>query len=128
MKFLRFCAVGGVNTVVGLTMIYVSMRIFNLNYIVANMIGYGIGFIISFLLNRSWTFDYSGPILANSVVWAAVVVCSYIINIFVVVIMHDIVRVDVYVAQSLGIVTYTILSFLGGRYYVFRAVIPGDVI
>jgi putative flippase GtrA len=53
MSFLRFSAVGVINTLLGLTVIFALMRFGGVQYIVANAMGYAIGTVVSFVLNRS---------------------------------------------------------------------------
>jgi putative flippase GtrA len=56
VQAMRFGAVGLVNTTVGLSAIYAFQIFFNAGPIIANMSGYAIGIVFSFILNRNWTF------------------------------------------------------------------------
>lgn len=119
VQFLRFSAVGIINTCVGLAIIFALMRAGNANYIVANAIGYLIGFFISFSLNRSWTFDYRGPVLQSAIQWLLLVCTAYVINISIVIVAHEYININQYISQLMGVAAYTVTTFFGGRYYVF---------
>ena len=96
------------------------MRFAGLNYIVANAVGYLIGFIISFTLNRSWTFEHSGPVLQGALQWALLVAIAYGLNVSIVIAAHNHLGVNPYIAQILGVLAYTLATFFGARHYVFR--------
>jgi putative flippase GtrA len=61
----RFAVVGAVNTFVGLAFIY-SARAMGLGEVSANATGYAIGLVLSFGLNRFWTFRHRGPCCRTS--------------------------------------------------------------
>jgi putative flippase GtrA len=49
--------------------IYAAMGALHLDHRAANALGYAIGCPVSFLLNRSWTFRYRGPLWESLVRW-----------------------------------------------------------
>ncbi len=55
-SFVRFLLVGIVNTIVGLSIIYVLLNGAGIGYWPATLIGNGIGAAVSYMLNRSFTF------------------------------------------------------------------------
>ncbi len=119
MSFLRFSAVGVINTALGLTVIFALMRFGGVQYIVANAIGYAVGTVVSFILNRSWTFYHKGPVLSSALRWILVISIAYGANVCVVIASHEYFGIDRYASQALGVVAYTGLSYLGGRFYAF---------
>lgn len=119
MSFLRFSAVGVANTLLGLTIIFALMRFGGLQYIVANAVGYAVGTVVSFVLNRSWTFYHKGPVLSSAVRWVLVIAIAYAANVFIVILPHEYLGIDRYISQGLGVFAYTGLSYLGGRFYAF---------
>ena len=90
MSFLRFCAVGVLNPLVGLPSFFALMRFGGVQYVVANAVGYAVGITISFLLNRSWTFYHKGPLLRSAARWTLVVAIAYAANAFVLIVSHGI--------------------------------------
>lgn len=119
MSFLRFSAVGVINTALGLTVIFALMRFGGVQYIVANAIGYAVGTVVSFILNRSWTFYHKGPVLSSAVRWVLVIAIAYGANVCAIILSHEYFGIDRYISQALGVVAYTGLSYIGGRFYAF---------
>lgn len=119
MAFLRFCSVGVLNTLVGFAIIFGLMRFGGVQYLLANAAGYAVGMVLSFTLNRSWTFAHKGPILHSALQWTLVIAVAYAANISVVFAAHEYFGIDRYLSQAFGVFAYTGLSFLGGRYFAF---------
>lgn len=118
---LRFGAVGLVNTAIGLLAIYAVIFFFNTGPAVANAIGYAIGLAVSFALNRLWTFGDSrslGKVLPRYLLVAA---NSYLLNLSVVLLGTHHFGVGPYLVQFFGIGVYTVVMFLGCRWFVFQA-------
>ena len=121
MRFVKFCIVGLLNTFAGLAVIYGAMRFGNVQYVIANAMGFAVGTIISFALNRSWTFEFKGSVLHSALQWALVLAVAFTVNIFAVIVSHECFGVDRYLSQALGLLAYTGLSFLGARFYAVRS-------
>lgn len=126
MQFLRFVSVGALNTTIGLAIIWTAMAVLRIDYRAANAIGYAIGAIISFALNRSWTFRHTGNVAGAFARWLVILGLAWLANIAVVMALHAWLRVGVYAAQIGGIATYTACSFLGARYFAFSCASHGS--
>lgn len=120
LQFLRFSAVGAINTAVGLLCIWGAMYFAGLGAVAANLVGYAIGLVVSFALNRAWTFADRGSVAASLPRWIALAAVAYLVNLAIVVAAHRLAGIDPYLAQPLGIVAYTLLMFAGSRAFVFR--------
>ena len=59
-RFLKYCAVGVLNTVVTLVVIFVTKSLIGLPPMLCNALGYTAGVINSFLWNRAWVFRSDG--------------------------------------------------------------------
>jgi len=112
--------VGALNSFVGLGTIFAALYFLRLGAVEANVLGYGIGFVLSFLLNKHWTFRFEGDYLRSLVLFGAVLGISYIVNLGVVLLSWRQLGLSVYLAQIAGLLIYTIVSFLGARYLAFR--------
>ena len=123
MQLVRFLAVGVLNTAVGLGCIGAAMRWLDLDYRVANAVGYAAGCGLSFVLNRAWTFGDRGDWQGSLARWLGVVGACWGLNLAAVVLLHDGWGVGAYAAQLGGVAAYTGAAFLGGRFFAFRA--PG---
>lgn len=115
---LRFLLVGIVNTLVGLTFIFAAKGIFGMGDIAANALGYGIGLLTSFSLNRSWTFRHNGPVVRAIVAFLMVQAVAYSLNLACVLGMIEY-GIYSYLAQALGMPPYIVISYLGSRYFAF---------
>lgn len=114
----RFGIVGIVNTMAGLTIIFAAKWIAGFGDVTANAIGYGAGVIISFALNRQWTFAHDGPRGIAFVRFIAVLAVAYVLNLLTVLGALRL-GVNSYVAQAMGIVPYFAFSYLGSKYLAF---------
>ena len=118
---LRFGFVGLLNTVLGLAVIFAAKAVLGLGDLAANLSGYGIGLICSFLLNRRWTFRHEGRALAASWRFGVAFAVAYGLNLATVFGLRDAMGVNPYLAQACGIVPYAISFYLMSAYYVFPA-------
>ena len=83
--------------------------------------GYGLGCLVGFVANRSWTFRHAGSWRVSLARWLLVVAVAYGANLSLVVALHESLRVDARLAQVAGVVVYTVVAFLGARLVAFRA-------
>lgn len=118
-QFLRFGAVGAINTAIGLFVIYLVLFFFNADPAVANAIGYAIGLPVSFSLNRIWTFREKSHATKSAFRFVLVVVVAYLCNIGSIVIGTHQFGANSYLIQLPGIAIYTTIVFIGCRYFVF---------
>jgi putative flippase GtrA len=116
----RFLSVGVANTVVGLLVIYAAKWFLHFGDVAANVLGYSIGLMLSFALNSRWTFSYNGPRLPALARFIFVTPAAYGVNLATVLAAIHWFGLNSYVAQALGIVPYTVTSFLASKYFVFR--------
>ena len=55
-QFVRFLMVGVANTIVGLSVMYLLLHLAGLSYWTSTFLGNSVGAVVSFFLNRSFTF------------------------------------------------------------------------
>ncbi|WP_052680769.1 GtrA family protein [Pseudomonas fluorescens] len=120
IQALKFGAVGLINTIIGLLAIYALMFFLNAGPVTANAFGYIVGLLVSYLLNRGWTFSKNKSAPNSIVRFIAVAVFAYVLNLAVVLFVIDLPGANPYVAQCVGIFFYTITMFVGCRIFVFR--------
>jgi putative flippase GtrA len=119
-QLLRFSTVGVLNSIVGLLCIWGAMYFLGLGEVAANLLGYAIGLVVSFSLNRTWTFSDRGDASRSFPRWLALAGVAYVVNLAVVIAAYRVVGIDPYLAQPLGIAAYTAIMFFGSRAFVFR--------
>lgn len=115
----RFAAVGLINTAIGLAAIYAVMFFFQSGAAIANAIGYVFGLAVSFLLNRTWTFNGNRPVAHVLPKYLLVVAIAYLLNLGVVLVAISYFFANPYFAQLLGVGIYTVCMFFGCRCFVF---------
>lgn len=126
-SLVRFLSVGVLNTAVGLGTIYACMGLLGLGDATSNAIGYTVGLVVSYTLNRRWTFRHQGNALGSLVRFLMVFAVAYAANLFIVLTAIRMLHFDRYLAQAIGTVAYTALSYLGSRHFAFAgARTPGS--
>lgn len=120
IELIRFALVGVLNTLSGLFIIFALMRVAGVDYLLANGVGYACGITLSFFVNRSWTFQHKGSVFQSAIQWSKVTAVAYATNLCVVAISHEYVGSDRYTSQIFGVIAYSFLTYLGGKYYAFR--------
>lgn len=120
MTLIRYLLVGVANTLVGLSTIYFAMYFLQLDIVKANMVGYLIGILLSFKLNKTWTFRSSDHVASSFIRYLLVLAVAYVANLATVLFANTHFDLNPYIAQALGIIPYTAIGFLGSRYFAFR--------
>ncbi len=116
----RFVLVGLSNTLIGMGVIYLAWRGLGLGDLPANMIGYGIGFVWSYGLNRLWTFQDSGAVGRSLARFALVCAVAYLANLLVLFAARRLMGEASFLPHVFGSVAYTVLGYLGSRFFAFR--------
>lgn len=115
---VRYALVGGLNTLIGLLVIYAGLWLFGLGDVAANALGYCIGFLVSFSLNKRWTFRHDGARLPALLRFAAVIASAWLTNLGIVLLLIG-AGLDNYLAQAAGVLPYAIVGYLGSRFLAF---------
>ena len=80
MTLIRYLLVGVVNTLVGLGIIYLAMYFLQMDVASSNAFGYAIGIMVSFALNKKWTFDNQDHIVYSFLRYLLVLLVAYVTN------------------------------------------------
>ena len=119
VQFLTYNAVGIVNTFVGFTIIF-SLMFAGLSAVQSNLIGYFIGAILSFYLNKKYTFKDTSSTKTQAVKFFAVLIFAYILNLITLQWLLEF--TDPYLAQLISAIVYTLSSFVFAKFIVFKDV------
>ena len=120
-RLARFALVGLANTAFGLSVIFGCKALLGLADAPANFIGYATALLLGFALNRRWTFGHMGDVRAAFARYLLVLGCAYLANLATVIVAIDWLQMNSYLAQAVGIVPYTVTSYVGSRLFAFRA-------
>ncbi len=124
VQFVKFGIVGVSNTLLTLIVYTVLLKVFGVWYLGASGIGFIVGAINGFLLNRRWTFrDHVGDAL-TPVRWGIVQTCGLgvdegLLYLFV----HD-AHLDKLIAQVCATAVVTVSTFFINRAWTFRVHAP----
>ena len=122
---LKFIIVGCVNTIVGAGLMFVLYNVFGLGYWVSSAANYTIGSVLSFFLNKYWTFNVRK--------WSVFMVIAFVVNIVISYILaYKLARTVICfvlrdqstvlqdnIALAAGICLFTGLNYIGQRLVVF---------
>ncbi len=134
-RFARFLAVGVLNTLVTLVVIYLLHAVAGCGEMAANLAGYVAGLVNSFLWNRRWVFRSRGRAIGEAARFAlGFALCYGLQALFLWAAMRSPVagfetevagaRIDGYaVATILGMAVYTVANFAYNRFVTFRTAV-----
>jgi putative flippase GtrA len=120
ISFRRYLVVGLLNTSMTLLIIYSVKWFLDFGDVSSNLIGYIVGLIFSFFLNNKWTFRSNKYSHFIYIKFALIFILAYFSNLLVVIICIDLIGLDSYFSHALGVPAYTVVGYLGNRYYVFK--------
>lgn len=119
-SFARFCLVGVGNTVLSLATIFLLMYV-GVNYKLANLIGYIVGLINSYIWNRRWVFNSkSREILKEALLFLSVFFVCYGLQYLFINILIASLSLNKYLAQFLGMAVYTTFNFALNKFITFK--------
>ena len=122
LSLVRFALTGLLNTAVGLCTIFAMKWFVGLSDTPANLIGYGVGLVVSYVVNSRWTFRYRESLLPVLPQYMAVILVAYLVQLACVHFSIRQLHLDSYVAQTLGVIPYAGLTYVLLRAFVFKRV------
>jgi putative flippase GtrA len=128
-SFFRFLLVGVINTIVGLSFMYLFLHLFSFSYWVSTFVGNIIGACVSYFLNRIFTFKSDAAVGKSMIRFAVVILVCYFISYYLgekiayilfsqIPIFSQKYASDAAILFGTGI--YTIANYLGQRVFVFQ--------
>lgn len=120
----RFLLVGLINTGIGYGVI-VALMMAGVGDYGANALGYLVGFVISFFLNRKFTFEAKTmPSFREALRFSAACAVAYIVNLAVLTGGRVMIGNGSTLVQAVAVAAYAATFFVLGRHFVF--VDPAD--
>lgn len=116
----RYGATGLINTGIGLVIIFALHLGLGLGVTLSNAVGYGVGLLISFALNRSWTFASDANLLMSGLKYATLIGVAFAACLLLIGSVQA-AGFSYFIAQIMGTTLYSALVFLGARYVVFTS-------
>lgn len=133
LRFIKYCMVGVLNTLLTLGVIFVCKSVLGVNPYVSNALGYIAGMLNSFLWNKKWVFRSHGRTYREALHFMMGFAICYALQFLTVWILNqssfgDIeVSIAVFTLSGYGIATlignvvYTVANFIYNRIVTFRA-------
>ncbi len=124
-KFARFVSVGIVNTVFGTAVMFCMYNLAGCSYWISSAANYVLGSILSYVLNRKFTFRHRGSVAKSAIRFIANIAVCYFIAYgtakpIVLRLMGDgPMGVRENIAMAAGMCIFTALNYLGQRFFVF---------
>ncbi len=122
----KFLLVGIINTLVGATVMFVLYNVFEVNYWISSASNYIVGSIVSFFLNKFFTFQSKKYSLAETVRFIVNILICYLIayggakQLALYIFSQYSATVQTNVAMIIGMVVFVGLNYIGQRFFVFR--------
>ena len=124
-KFLKFLAVGIVNTIVGAGVMFLLFNVFKVSYWISSVCNYIVGGIVSFFLNKFFTFKNKKKSFKQVVLFIVTLTVCYFIayiaakEIVYFIFLNSTEKTKGNIALFLGMCLYTGLNYIGLRFIVF---------
>lgn len=122
----KFILVGIINTIFGTAIMFISYNTLNLSYWISSALNYILGSILSYFLNKYFTFQSQGKSFNEIIKFVVNIVCCYFIayGIAKPVVMATLTDVSKMVQENIamlvGMVMFVGLNYLGQRFFVFK--------
>jgi len=116
-QFITYNIIGIINTAIGFSIIFMLMFL-GIDPVSSNAIGYAVGSLSSYYLNRRFTFKADGNIWIEAIKFFSVLGVAYLLN--YVTLKYLLGRTDPYIAQFFAASIYTFTSFFLSKLLVFK--------
>ena len=124
-KFVRFVSVGIVNTLFGTAVMFCMYNALHCSYWLSSAANYILGSILSYVLNRSFTFGYRGSVISSGAKFVLNIAACYLIAygtarpLILWLMDSGTMRLKENIAMLTGMCVFTALNYLGQRFFVF---------
>lgn len=124
--FMKFVMVGVINTIVGTTIMFVFYNVFHLNYWISSASNYFFGSIVSYILNKHFTFNYHEKGLASLWRFTLNIIICYLLAYGIAkpvikwILTGTSITIQENVSMALGMCLFVVFNFLGQRFFAFK--------
>jgi putative flippase GtrA len=120
IQFVKFGIVGVSNTLLAFAIYTVLLKVVGVWYLAASAIGFVVGAVNGFLLNRRWTFAGHVGDSLTPVRWGVVQGCGLGLNLALLYLFVHGAGVEKLLAQAFATGIVTVVTFLVNRAWTFR--------
>lgn len=125
-KLLKFILVGIINTLFGTAIMFLCYNLFHLSYWISSAANYFFGSILSYILNKYFTFGAKGKSLFEIIRFIVNIVVCYFIAYGIAKPLAGYFLISCgksmqeNIAMLIGMCLFVCLNYLGQRYFVFK--------
>ncbi|MDD6311077.1 MAG: GtrA family protein [Firmicutes bacterium] len=121
----RFIIVGIINTLVGTALMFGLYNLAGCSYWVSSALNYGLTSILSFFLNKYYTFKHRGDILGSAIRFAINIALCYLLAYGIakpltLYLVQGSQVLQENIAMCVGMVLFVVLNYSGQRLFAFR--------
>lgn len=118
-SLIKYLLVGVVNTIFGYFIIFLLMYLGAMPEI-ANIIGYICGILLSYFLNKHFTFQSKNSHKRDFSRFFIAMALAFLINFIVLIITHRIFGINKYVSQIIAGIFYTASGYIFNKFFTFK--------
>lgn len=124
--FYRFLVVGIINTIIGTSVMFIAFNVFGVSYWGSTLLNYLIGSIISYLLNKYYTFKQMDKSLREIILFIVNIAVCYFLSYFLAIRIIEVLfaqRSEIFisnVSMVVGMCLFVVLNYIGQRLFVFK--------
>ena len=124
VRLVRFVTVGALNALITAVMVWLMMAVIGAGYILANIVAYLIAQTNNFIWSKYWIFINDNKKAKNSLIkeilfFASAFLVAYGLQFLFIVFLVEIVGMNEYLAQFLGLFVYGGVNYFANRFITF---------
>lgn len=120
LQFIKFGLVGASNVAISLLCFYILIHVFNIHYLLANVISFLCGFLNSYLWNKYWVFRQDATNKNSGIRFFVVNAANFGVNSLLLILLVEKLRFSPMTAQPLIIFITTFFGFFLTKVWVFK--------
>lgn len=130
VSFLKFLLIGGCNFILSMAIMFLLYNFLNLGYWGSSMISFTLCSVISYILNRKYSFKSTAPLIKSAVKFSIVIAISYVVAFGaakpIMLWLMQIAKINLQekIIEQLAMILaqgiFTIINFIGQRLWAFK--------
>ena len=120
-KICKYCISGGIGAVIDFGIYSALVYFFSTNYLVSNFISFSCGTLVTYFLQKNWTFHYRTN--RNAAVfqrYILAVIGTYILNNVLLFTFISVLSINTFAAKIIQIIISTVWGYSINSLYVFK--------
>lgn len=121
-QIIKYGIVGTIGTIINLSVLYVLTEYFKIYYIFSEIIGFLIGIVINYLINKRWTFkeNIKSDIFLKYIKYTSICTFTLILNLIILFVLVEFFYIWYIFAELMAIVFCFLINFFGNKFLTFK--------